>query len=720
MLGRWRVMRGKVGVFLRRLRLGRSAKNEFFLIVGAGLLIPVVLLALWSVHLLQGTLLLQKHSIAVQSVLADISARIKYIEIFRERRGEHARDIDNSYRALDRLFADLEKLVTADQVQLESLYNVREKSTELRTADIESSLVRVEIIDQMIQAMDSREQEKTAFQETELNRWINQLNRFTIGIGIIAVCMVLFAGFSFRRESKIRKQMMDALSDSEQRAHSASMMKSRFLAAVSHEIRTPLNGIISLSDLLRTQKLTGDTRKYVDIIFSSSKTLLRIINDLLDFSKIESGKFVFESQAFSPADVVLQTASVLEPRANQKKVELATEIAPSVPKMVKGDFDRLAQVLYNLVGNAIKFTHSGSVKVQLKPSVIGGRQRLVFAIQDSGVGMSSEQKEKLFEPFQLNQPGTAGEQGSGLGLSIAKNLIQMMGGELRFESTLGQGSRFWFDLPFENLSPEMTGVIDETCTSVKEPLPNRMRSLQILVVEDNPTNQTVAQSLLERLGLRVQIAANGKDALALLNLTGFDLVFMDCQMPVMDGLETTKHIRKTPGLAKIPVIAMTANVTEEDRQNCKRAGMNDFLLKPFLIEDLRAMIVKWLGQEVSEKPMIEPAVLDRLRSTVGSLTTSRVLHSFIGTLPEFRAQASDFLRDRNNEKLSQLAHRFKSSASAIGALDFAEKCKTLESITLTEPEQWEKLIDLSYSLEDEAKREYQVAVQVRSADHSTN
>lgn len=381
-----------------------------------------------------------------------------------------------------------------------------------------------------------------------------------------------------------------------QRAEAASQAKSEFLANMSHEIRTPMNGIIGMADLALDASTEAERQDYIKVVKSSAESLLGIINDILDFSKIEANKLMLESVPFKLHQVVSDTLKTLASRAQQKGIDLQCQIAANVPASVVGDPTRLRQVLINLVGNAIKFTEHGEIKVELDlESISTTSAKLKVVVQDTGIGIPADKLDSIFESFSQADASTTRQYGgTGLGLSISSRLVELMGGEMSVESQVGQGSRFQFSL--------VLGIADSVPEATPAPAPEpvaRIATLSILLVEDNPVNQKLATLLLSKWGHKVTPALNGQEALDRLHNASehYDVVLMDIQMPVMGGLEATQLIRQheaSNNRPRQPIIAMTANAMQGDREACLAAGMDDYLSKPINKDQLAEKLSRFM------------------------------------------------------------------------------------------------------------------------------
>ncbi len=396
------------------------------------------------------------------------------------------------------------------------------------------------------------------------------------------------------------------LAEATQAAQAASLAKSAFLANMSHEIRTPMNAIIGLTYLAQSDAVGPEQQQRLQKVANAAEHLLSVINNVLDFSKIEAGKLELEQREFSVDQVLGQVADMTAQAAAAKRLSVQTDIAPELlGRVLLGDPQRISELLLNFAGNAVKFTDSGCVRlgVRLRGPVTGSTLPLRFEVTDSGIGIAKEAQERLFRDFeQADSSTTRRFGGTGLGLAICRRLADAMGGSVGVDSILGQGSTFWFALDVQTAQEAASPARDDENRakrphSVRERLAElaRTRSERILLAEDNPVNQEVAVALIGSAGLVVDVAANGRQAVDMVAAGNYALVLMDVQMPVMDGLDATRAIRRLPQGATLPILAMTANAFDEERQRCLDAGMNDHVAKPVVAEQLFATLYDWLS-----------------------------------------------------------------------------------------------------------------------------
>lgn len=395
----------------------------------------------------------------------------------------------------------------------------------------------------------------------------------------------------------------EELKISEENALTASRAKSDFLAKMSHEIRTPMNGVIGMVQLLDQDTADPKQKEYIEIIRSSGRALLSIINDILDFSKLEAGKVLLHPRPTDPSRVVLGIQSIFSAQAKDKGLALDVDIAAQAANQrVLIDGLRFQQILFNLVGNAIKFTDSGSVEIAMNYTLQeAGQVLLELDVIDTGVGIEAALQERIFEQFEQVDDGTS-IAGTGLGLSICKRLVELMGGQISVSSEPGRGARFRVQLPTEFVdTPQQQDELVNELTSALTLSPSareQLAQMRVLVVEDNPVNQQVIRHMLAHIGCAVELTDDGHQAIELLVEQDFELVLMDCDMPKIDGYQTTRLVRdleRQRGLEPVPIIALTAHVIDSVRQQCFEAGMNDFLIKPAKLPQLEAVLLKHSG-----------------------------------------------------------------------------------------------------------------------------
>jgi PAS domain S-box-containing protein len=474
----------------------------------------------------------------------------------------------------------------------------------------------------------------------------------------------------FRDISK-KRAIENEWKSARQSAIEASKLKSDFLATMSHEIRTPMNGIIGMSTLLVDTKLNSEQFEYVGIIKRSAQALLNLINGILDISKIEAGKLTLEPHFFDLNEMLKDTVDIFKFSAIEKKIKLSLNSDLQAGVSVNADGGRLRQVLINLIGNALKFTEAGEVSLNIKTlQKLENKIKLRFEVKDTGIGLTAEEISHLFVHYNQTKQG-AKKGGTGLGLSISQQLIGLMQGKIQIESEKHKGSTFWFELEFEHSTAEFCKLPEKTVATGSF-------SGHILIVEDQKVNQKVIVSLLEKLGLTTEIADNGQIALQLCQSKKFDLIFMDCRMPVMDGYEATKKIRESSQNKLVPIVALSAEGSSGDQKLCYEVGMNDFVGKPIEVPRLLEALKRFLpNSQLAQVDFTALRQYDEF-STPESDLVLLLIDEYKLSYPTSLAELDKAVSSKNVTLLNDTAHGLKSSSAALGMLKVADICLQLE------------------------------------------
>ncbi len=507
-------------------------------------------------------------------------------------------------------------------------------------------------------------------------------------LGLVVQSLTIF-------RDNIRK--VDRLTQERRQAEVVEQARSVFMANMSHELRTPLNAVLGCAALLADTQLEGKQKEYVDIIEGSARFLLEIITEILDYSKIEANKMMLRTDVFDLHATTKEQIRLMTPLASRKNLSLQLQIDPRVPTYLIGDESRLSQILFNLVGNALKFTFEGEVKVKLEllSSPEEPEAFIQFSVKDSGVGIPKNKQENLFQPFyQVSSGSQKLSPGTGLGLAIVKRFALMMGGSVRLESEEGEGATFFFSARLSLPSQQEIEIFEAAKAAEERGVAPIFGPKHLLVAEDVETNQFVIQHILKSLNCTCDICANGVELISMAKQKKADLILMDYHMPVMDGFEATKQLRAT-GFTDIPIIALTANAMKEDREKCLAIGMNDFVSKPIDRSELIRVLNKWLGPSVKAQEQAPPLALPPSSTPPPSAPpfSEAPLAEWRASMPDkveelVRLSLTDAARlydeileameSKNAETLEDSAHALKSVSRQIGGIALSDCCRTLE------------------------------------------
>lgn len=508
-----------------------------------------------------------------------------------------------------------------------------------------------------------------------------ELLRFDLAAIMLGVILLISASvlvlFYIERLRRFDRDIIVARNEAER----ASRMKSSFLANMSHEIRTPLNGVLGLTRLLRETTLDLDQQDMVESLEASGRTLLSIVNDILDLSKIESGKIEIESEEFNVHELVKDLERAFRVVADRKSLRLVVD-GPQNQIPVCGDPVKIRQILQNLLSNALKFTKEGEVRLRWR---IEPGPSLRFEVKDTGIGIPNESMHRIFHPFEQADSSTSRHfGGSGLGLAICRHLIEAMGGKLGVESRVGLGSRFWFSVPCAPQPGKRNSV------PVRAPIPEATASSEgrggrILLVEDNEVNQHLVVTFLRRRGFEVMAAFNGIEALNIFRDHEFDVVLMDAHLPEMDGFEATRRLRQGEAGkrgTRVPILALTASAIKGEREKCLNAGMNDYLTKPVDLDQLEKAVRGYLGEQQTTAPAQEKSVVTPTRSKRPHDLDEDLYQDLVAIFLKITPDRIKDLRlaiEKNDHKAAgRMAHTMKSSAAQLGLDELAAVCKRME------------------------------------------
>ena len=498
---------------------------------------------------------------------------------------------------------------------------------------------------------------------------------------------------------KKQSELIGQLNTSERKLKEAALIKENFLANMSHEIRTPLNAILGYTHLLQKKKLDEDVQLHVTTVQQSGETLLSIVNDILDLSKIESGMMRIEEVPFCPDDLIRSAAAMFHQKMEEKGLLLKLSLSPDLPLAVAGDSMRLTQILVNLLGNAVKFTPKGEIGIDVQSrNIDSDHVELEFKIADSGIGIEKEKLETIFERFRQAEDSTTRKYGgTGLGLSIVRDLVHLQNGSIEVKSKPGSGTIVLVTIPYKVLKQQESVHLSETDRTMTFHGENR----SVLVVEDNEINQGLMVHLLQNRGIHVRIAGNGKLALELLRDAHFDLIFMDIQMPEMDGYTATREIRQSLGLTT-PIVAMTAHAMAGERDKCIRLGMNDHISKPIRETELTRIFTTFWGEPFLETQSVSAPAEEGFRTihlrymreiSNGDVEYEKlVTKQFLDLIPVEITALEIAMSAKNEAGIARIAHSLKTSVSIMG-LDqlLADDLDALENGNLHEDAMHEKL-----------------------------
>jgi signal transduction histidine kinase/HPt (histidine-containing phosphotransfer) domain-containing protein/ActR/RegA family two-component response regulator len=583
---------------------------------------------------------------------------------------------------------ELDDFIRSDpelQETIDQLIEATERTQQLIGAldsphTIRQILEQLSPLDARLARMASMANTQSGDRLAEDQQQISQLHWiFSALVASMLLCSMFLVG-SLVWNNRLLQRMHQEVKVLAEAAEKANRAKSEFLAVMSHEIRTPLTAVLGMTDLLVMEDLSKRQRNYVDAIHSSGRHLLSVINDILDFSQVEAGRLVLEQIDFSVAELLEQVRSLMMPHATERGLQFSVAIDRHSPPVVRGDPTRLRQILLNLVGNALKFTSSGGVRLCVRCAEGSEAVKFRFEVRDTGIGITAEQQTELFQAFAQAERSTARTYGgSGLGLAISKKLVDAMGGVIGVESELGGGSTFWFEV---SLALGDSVAVEEIASGKRA----SVMPLRILVAEDVPINRDLLHTMLSQQGHCVSLVDNGEEAVRLAARAEFDVILMDVQMPVMDGIEASRRIRRLPASAAIvPIIALTANVLASEHERCLAAGMNQVLTKPVVWPTLfSALTAVTTMKDQCAADSASAGILPLIdwpfvRSNLDGISNEKAANFLQRALDDARAILVEFQGAHEcSGEMSRLAHRLAGTARSFGLVAIGDIGKEIE------------------------------------------